>query len=206
MAFFMAVMLPTANVQGQQEWRVGLGINDQAGQAPNSQNSSLLGQVFGVAFTSILSPSSNPNTVVRVVEATTQDEVSLNLSLAYSHLISQRFSLGIQLNYNPLTRTHTDRLSNGFTRRRSEKLQVLSLAGRIDYRYVVNPRFQLYSSMLLGAASNLSAATYGKTYFHFFPLGLRFGEQNAFWAEFGFGTGPVISLGYAICIPTNRRE
>lgn len=118
--------------------------------------------------------------------------------LGFNRYLSERFSIGTQLNYNPIRIDHTINYSNGDTEMLSTQTSFLSLYGRMDFRYVARPKFQLYSALMLGGIMELDEVSDGPSFaLHFTALGARFGEKHAFFAELGVGLGPFISGGYS---------
>lgn len=164
------------------------------------------GTEAGIAFT---------NGVTDGKERTSEREentYSGTIHIGYNRLLGNRFTLGLEIQYNRvIIDGYTNDLQDYF--RRADFLQPQL---RLDYRYISMPKFQMYSGFSVGlmfskthtieynAAGNVIFNR--KTIwefnsagipFHLNLMGFRFGRQTAFFTELGLGFSSLVRVGVA---------
>lgn len=126
-----------------------------------------------------------------------------NVHLTYKYAISDKWLLGGTFVYN---RTKQNaRASNAVIG--EQTYRNLTLAVESDYRYISNPKFQMYSGLGVGItltkenfdpSSTANAAIEANSnYFNYqlTAVGFRIGRKLAFFSEIGFGYKGILSAG-----------
>lgn len=116
--------------------------------------------------------------------------------LNYNRFAGKRASFGLQASYAPLFFKSIVHYSNGRTSTEESRADIVQVYARFDYRYILKPRFQMYSGVMAGWLLELQ---YGDSGFapHINLLGLRFGQKGALYAELGIGLSSIFSAGYS---------
>lgn len=109
------------------------------------------------------------------------DQTFGTLCLSYSRRIHNKMSVGANVTYLPYR--------SYFNNSRKSRIEhsVLPFV-KFDYRYIVEPKFELYSSASITYIWFLSHLTF---------IGCKWGSKHAFFAELGLGGGQLASAGYA---------
>ncbi len=182
------------------EFKIAYGVasGTEIGVALGSAIGASLGASIGIGIGDVVSIIvSGVPTNVTVVEVKTEQTPYFGTALlGYQRYLSKRVSVGTQFNYNPIRQVTKVTYSNGVTSENIYQYHYISLYARLDFNYVVQPKFQLYSAIMAGGMVELSESEW---YFapHLTVLGFRFGRDNALSAELGIGLGPLIALGYS---------
>jgi len=115
-----------------------------------------------------------------------KDETSGTLSLSYHRRIKEKMSIGGGVIYMPLKYNYCT--YNNFKQIKTSSIEHLVIPfAKFDYRYIIKPEFELYSSAsLLGLAPHLTV------------IGFKTGSKHAFFGELGIGLGQIASAGYAL--------
>lgn len=132
--------------------------------------------------------------------------------IGYTRLLSERFSLGLEVQYN---RVVIDGSSGGVLEY-SHRLHIVQPQLRLDYRYISRPRFQMYSGgavgLMFGKGRTIQYDASGNVTsddtdpwdfnsdgipFHINLMGFRFGRKTAFFTELGIGFNSLIRVGVA---------
>lgn len=115
-----------------------------------------------------------------------------------------RFSYGLDLVYDNIKSNYiyADPAQNTRT-----NTGYLSIMARGDFKYVRKPSFSIYSSLAAGITlrnadvleegSDIKTDDLGGA-FHVSPIGIRYGNKLAVWAEAGFGFKGVLCGGVAV--------
>jgi hypothetical protein len=188
--------------QNYNELRLGYGgpSGTEVGITVASALGTALGAGIALTIGDVVSVIINGEPMDVTVEDIETDNRSFGtFTLAYNRHLSQRFSLGMQANYNPFTIDNVVTYSEGDPTTISNRYDFFSLYGRVDFRYVAQPKFELYSGIMLGGITNLSNPDRKISLApHINLLGFRVGQRHAFFGEFGLGLGPILSGGYAV--------
>jgi len=110
-------------------------------------------------------------------------------SLSYNRRIKEKISIGAGVNYSPLQTNICDYV-DGKHVKRSYSEEGVFLYAKFDYRYIVKPEFELYSSISIILPKFIPL--------HLTVMGIRTGGKHAFFGELGIGLGQIISGGYSI--------
>ncbi|HEY6172629.1 MAG TPA: hypothetical protein VIX80_10260 [Candidatus Kapabacteria bacterium] len=117
--------------------------------------------------------------------------------LGGSGYLTERWSLGLQVFYGQydVNTTYTSGNAFGFTNR------YFGAMGRVDFRWINDIQWQLYSGVSLGVAAVQSQSvdgdkadqwTYGA---QGTPLGVRYGDLFGVFAELGYGNLGIFAIG-----------
>jgi hypothetical protein len=109
----------------------------------------------------------------------------------------RRASWGLQASYAPLIFKSIVYYSNGsVSTTEPYRVDLLQTYARFDYRYILRPKFQMYSGLMAGMLFELQG---GGAVFapHVNLFGFRFGQKSALYAELGIGLSSFISAGYS---------
>lgn len=130
--------------------------------------------------------------------------------LSFSRALSKVWLFGVALSYEQFTESY---LSGGFlfltapTSRTEIKSKNLTIAIENHFRYVRNPKFQMYSGIGVGYTmikekysgnANQVNETSGIPNVHFNFIGLRIGKEVALKLEFGLGYKGIINGGLSV--------
>jgi len=110
--------------------------------------------------------------------------------VSYNRRVNKRVSLGVQLNYNPIDLNFPDADL-------AYKFRYTSLLGKFDFRYIANPKFEMYGNIMLGATADFGDYKVLGFTGHINPLCFRHGKKHGVFYELGIGSGPYVSLGYS---------
>ncbi|WP_158978625.1 outer membrane beta-barrel protein [Cellulophaga sp. L1A9] len=118
-------------------------------------------------------------------------------SLSYKYAINNRFMIGGSVNYENLKINKIEYVGFlDFQQIPEQNYSNFSIALETDYRYISNPKFQMYSG--LGIAYFSSEAFESNTSFQINALGFRVGKKLAAFAELGFGYKGFLALGASL--------
>lgn len=116
------------------------------------------------------------------------------------YCISNRTTLGLQANYASYDQTY--KMSDGSTSTMNTKYATFMLHSRISW--VNKPSFQVYSALSGGIAAvsgktrNDDKKTRTTAAFQISPVGVRVGNNIAFFGEFGMGFQGILSGGLSL--------
>jgi len=123
------------------------------------------------------------------------------LFLTYKYAPSFRFNVGATLG---MDRVNGDLISNDI-KTGEFRTSHTTLAVEMDYRYVKNEIFQMYSGLGIGYTLSIDSGTtnegledsyaYGHTNMQLTLLGMRLGKKFAVFGEAGFGYKGLINFG-----------
>jgi hypothetical protein len=146
------------------------------------------------------------NTYGTISSAIAGDPVSIDYSstgpiiAGLNFFTSKRVTIGPELNILQLKRTQ--RYEFGAIVK--DQFFIVSISGRVDYRYLMRDAVQLYSGLSLGGAyivdQSVNVANDRSGFFIAYQLnlfGIRVGKSWAGYAEFGFGRNGLLHIGIA---------
>jgi len=136
---------------------------------------------------SIFSSSTNSTAVPCKFEQKNGGTISIN----YNKTVNEKVSVGGQLNIsNYKYRLHQNKPWT--------KKNTIAPYAKVEYRYIHKPKFEMYSSAMLGIMSrNKGSKRSMLPSIHFTALGFRHGIKHAIFYELGLGFGHLISIGYS---------
>ncbi|WP_081690208.1 outer membrane beta-barrel protein [Cellulophaga baltica] len=116
------------------------------------------------------------------------------VSLSYKYAVNNRFMLGGSVSYENLKINKIEYFGLlDFEQTSGQNFSNFSIAIEADYRYISNPKFQMYSGF--GIAYFTSEAFESNTSYQLTGLGFRVGKKVAAFAELGFGYKGSFALG-----------
>jgi hypothetical protein len=117
--------------------------------------------------------------------------------VGYNRFVKKRLSLGFQANYTPFVLSNIVYYSNGTSSiSNRQSLYFIQAFGRLDFHYVLKPRFQMYSGLLAGTLYSSDTRSFFLSA-HANLLGFRFGKSHAFYTELGLGFSSTLTAGYS---------
>lgn len=192
----------TLFAQSKNEVKLGYGVisGTELMGSFGSALGTFLGTSIGLAVGDVVSIIVNGKpTSVTIKEIEQDSKLWGTFYAGYHRYLTKRWSLGAQVNYNPMRFDHTVFYSNGASSKSiGDRADFISLYGRADFNYVARPKFQFYSGLMAGGITDIQDVSEGVIFAaHLTALGFRFGQKHAVNAELGIGFGPLLSIGYA---------
>jgi hypothetical protein len=156
-----------------------------------------IGSSLGLAVGDIASILINgQRTDVTITRIDHKDIYYGTFQINYNRFVSKRLSLGVQASYTPINFRNVVYYSNGTSRAYNAIFDFAQLYGRLDFHYLLNPRFQMYSGLMAGGIYLFDDGDYWWAA-HVNLLGFRFGKSHAFYTELGLGFSSTLTVGYS---------
>ncbi len=189
----------TANTSPKNEFKIGYGVfsltelgldfADAVGTGIGSALSLAVGE-----YASILINGQPTNVQITRIKHSTRYYGTLQVG--YGRIIKKRLCLGVHASHTQIAFADKVYYSNGSTRTYQDRLNFSQLYGRIDFNYILQPRFQMYSGVMAGGIYFFESGEYYWAA-HVNALGFRFGKKHAFYTELGLGVSSTLTAGYS---------
>ena len=153
-----------------------------------------LGLVVGEVVSILVNGQSTNVTVTRI---DTDDKFYGTVMAGYNYFPIRRISLGVQACYTPIVFKNTVYYSNNTRAVSRSSYNIFQFYGRLDFHYVLRPRFQMYSGIMGGLAYYPQDGGNTGWVPHLNLLGFRFGKKHALYTELGLGFSSTLSMGYS---------
>lgn len=168
---------------------IGLGFANTVGTA--------IGSAFALEVGDIASILINGQpTNVTITRIDNKDIYYGTFQINYNRFVKKRLSLGLQASYTPVNFRNVVYYSNGTSRAYNDIFDFAQLYGRLDFHYLLKPRFQMYSGIMAGGIYLFDSGDYWWAA-HVNLLGFRFGRYRAFYTELGLGFSSTLTVGYS---------
>jgi len=188
--FILGCLTSLTLAQGKNELKMSYGYSGLDAVIPGSlQTANAVGCAFAnitLTTISLLIGSTNPSTVQCKFELESTGTIGIN----YNKILNEKLSVGGQLNFsNYKYRYHNNK--------RWTKVNIIATYAKIEYRYITQPKFEMYGSAMAGIIGNRGKNKSAIPTLHLTALGFRHGTQHAIFYELGLGTGHLVSIGYS---------